>query len=336
MSYFRKATSFFQFPSDICIDLGTANTVVSIKNQGIIINEPSVVAFKINSDGQNDIIAVGEQAKLMIGRTPANMKAVYPMKDGVIADYDVAEAMIKFFIKKATSYSFFSSKVYICTPYGATGVDRRAIYDSAMSAGARSVELIDEPLAAAIGAGLSVHLPQGFMIVDIGGGTAEIGVISLGSIACAKSYSVGGYKMDEAIKEYVSKVFNIKIGDSTAENIKKEIGSVWGDLSASTIIRGFDLQKGAPKEITITAQDIKNSLEPLLKEIGDAIKSIFEEREVSYDLCGDIARDGITLSGGGALLRGIGEFLSDYTQLKFTVAKDPLLCVTRGLEKIWS
>lgn len=330
----KHLASFFRLPADICIDLGTANTLIYVKGQGIVVNEPSVVAIHTTGDERNKILAVGNDAKLMVGRTPANIQAIYPMKDGVIADYRIAEEMIKSFIKKANKSIFLTSRVLICTPYSATEVDKKAIRDSAIAAGARKVILVDEPLAAAIGAELPVELPQGTMVVDIGGGTTEIGVISLGSIAYATSHNVGGYKMDEAIKEYVSRSFNIKIGDSTAEKIKKDIACVYGESKKEMVIRGFDLHVGAPKEVIITAAHVKESLEGLLNSIGDAIKKMFENRSVGYDLCGDIARDGIVLTGGGALLQGIDKFLSAYTGLNVRVAPDPLLCVTKGLAKI--
>lgn len=326
--------SFFRLPSDICIDLGTANTLIYVKGKGIVLNEPSVVAIHTSGEEKNRILAVGNDAKLMVGRTPANIQAIYPMKDGVIADYRISEEMIKAFIKKANKSVFLTARVLICTPYGATEVDKKAIRDSAIAAGARKVILVDEPLAAAIGAGLPVGLPQGTMIVDIGGGTTEIGVLSLGSIAYAASHNIGGYKMDEAIKEYISRVFNIKIGDSTAEKIKKEVGCVYGDGKKEMIIRGFDLHLAAPKEVIVNSQHIKESLEPLLKSIGDSIKRMFENRSVGYDLCGDIARDGIVLTGGGALLQGLDKFLSAYTGLNVHVANEPLLCVIKGLAKI--
>ena len=330
----KNILRFFRLPADICIDLGTANTLVFVKGKGIVVNEPSVVAIKTESDGKTKVLAVGNAAKMMVGRTPANIHAIYPMKDGVIADYEVAETMIKEFIKKANKSVFLTSRVLICTPYGATPVDRKAIHDSAIAAGARKVILVDEPLAAAIGANLSVAMPQGLMIVDIGVGTTEIAALSLGSIACAKSHNVGGYKMDEAIKEYISRNFNVKIGDSTAESIKKEIGCAYGDLKKEMTIKGFDMHSNSPKEIRITSKDIKSCLEPLLATIGDAIKRIFDNREIGYDLCGDIARDGIVLSGGGSLLSGFDKFLTEHTGLQVTLAPEPLLCVVKGLEKI--
>jgi rod shape-determining protein MreB len=328
---------FLNLPSDICIDLGTANTLVFVRGKGIVVNEPSVVATKYMSGGNYEILAVGNDAKLMVGRTPCNIKAIYPMRDGVIADYKMAEEMIKNFIRKANKNVLFSSRVIICVPYGATAVDRKAIHDSAISAGARKVVLIDEPLAAAIGANLPVELAKGSMIVDIGGGTTEIGIISLGSIAAAKSHNIGGYKMDEAIKEYVSKHFSIKIGDSTAEELKKNIGVAFIDENTEIKeckIRGFDIHEGGPKSVTITSRHIMESLEPLLSSIADAINSMFDMREVTYDLCGDIARDGLVLSGGGALLKGLDEFLARYTKLDVRVADDPLLCVVAGLGKV--
>lgn len=330
----KRTFSFFRLPADICIDLGTANTLIFVKGKGLVINEPSVVAVKIEADGKNKILAVGNEAKLMVGRTPMNIISMYPMKDGVIADYEMAEAMIKAFIQKANRSVFLTSRILICTPYGATAVDKKAIHDSAIAAGARKVILVDEPLAAAIGANLAVYEPQGAMIVDIGGGTTEIAALSLGSIACAKSHNVGGYKMDEAIKEHISKKFNVRIGDSTAEKIKKEIGCAYGNLNKEISIKGFDIHTSSPKEIIIKSNDIKTCLEPLLASIGQAIKKIFENREIGYDLCGDIARDGIILSGGGALLNGLDKFLQDYTGLQVRIADDPLLCVVRGLEKM--
>lgn len=330
----KKIASFFRLPADICIDLGTANTLVYVKGQGIVLNEPSVVALQVQGGMKNKILAVGNEAKMMVGRTPASIQAIYPMKDGVIADYSIAEEMIKAFIKKANKSIFLTSRVLICTPYGATEVDKRAIRDSAIAAGARKVILVDEPLAASIGANLPVNKPQGTMIVDIGGGTTEIAVISLGGIAAAASHKVGGYKMDEAIKDYISNHFNIKIGDSTAEKLKKELGFVYGDEKKEMSIKGFDAFTSTPKEVIITSEHIKQSLDPLLKSIGDAIKKIFDNREVGYDLCGDIARDGIVLSGGGALLSGLDKFLEAHTGLEVKVAEEPLLCVIKGLEII--
>lgn len=324
------------FSPDICIDLGTANTLVFVKGKGLLVNEPSVVAIRVNNR-KKEVLAVGNEAKLMVGRTPSNVKAIYPMRDGVIADYEIAEEMIKSFILKANRGALISPRVVICVPYGATPVDRKAIHDSAIAAGARSAVLIDEPLAAAIGAGLPVDLPKGSMIVDIGGGTTEIGVICLGDIAAAKSHPVGGYKMDEAIKDYVSKNFNIKIGDTSAEEIKKEIGVACLNDSIDRkekFIKGFDMYKGMPKEVVLTSSDIKESLEPLLAGIVEAINTTFEMREMSYDLCGDIARDGIVLSGGGALLNGIDSYLAEHTKLDVKIAPDPLLCVVNGLGKI--
>jgi rod shape-determining protein MreB len=330
----QNIVSFFRLPADICIDLGTANTLIYVKGQGIVLNEPSVVAVQVYGSEKNRILAVGNEAKMMVGRTPASITAIYPMKDGVIADYSSAEEMIKAFIKKANRRALLTSRVLICTPYGATEVDKRAIRDSAIAAGARKVILVDEPLAAGIGANLPVNQAKGTMIVDIGGGTTEIAVISLGGIAAAASHKVAGYKMDEAIKDYISNCFNIKIGDSTAEQLKKELGFVYGDSKKQLAIRGFDAYTCTPKEVIITSEHIRESLNPLLKSIGDAIKKIFDNREVGYDLCGDIARDGIVLSGGGALLSGLDKFLSDYTGLEVKVAENPLLCVIKGLEII--
>lgn len=337
MNIIKKLSRLFNFSCDIGIDLGTANTLVFVGKKGILVNEPSVVAIKTGGGKKNEILAVGNEAKLMVGRTPANINAMHPMRDGVIADYEIAQEMIKTFIQKVNKNLFVSPRVIICVPYGATTVDRKAIHDSAVSAGARKVILIDEPLAAAIGAELPVELPKGSMIVDIGGGTTEIGIISLGNIAAAKSYTVGGYKMDEAIKEYINKHFCMKIGDSTAEEIKKEIGIAFlekGQAVKEKVIRGFDAHKGVPKEIVLKSTDIMESLLPILRGIGDAISNMFELKEVTYDLCADIARDGVVLSGGGALLPGIDKFLSDYTKLEIKIAPNPLLCVINGLGKI--
>ncbi len=330
---FLSLRDYLRLPADICIDLGTANTVVSIKGKGIVLNEPSVVAIKNDFEEKNKILAVGEEAKQMVGRTPASIKAIYPMKDGVIADYEITEAMIKYFIKKANKSLFLTSRVFICVPYGATPVDKKAIHDAAVAAGARKVILVEEPLAAAIGANLQVSLANGVMVVDIGGGTTEIGVLSLGSIASAKSFTVAGYKMDEAIKNHVSKVFNIKIGDATAEKIKKEIGCAI-DRKKEIAIKGFDTFTGSPKEVIIKSLDIMEALNPLLTAISDAIRGMFDTKEVDYDLCGDIATNGVVLTGGGALIYGIDKFLEEKTGLVFKIAKDPLLCVINGLEKI--
>lgn len=319
------------FSSDIAIDLGTANTVVYVKGKGIFLNEPSVVAIA-NVRGKNQVLAVGEEAKSMVGRTPGNIQAIRPLKDGVIADFEVAEEMIKHFIKKIHKRSsFVSPQMVICVPSGATAVERRAIQEAAESAGARRVFLIEEPMAAAIGAGLPVTEPCGSMVVDIGGGTTEVAVLSLGGIVYARSVRVGGDMMDEAIINYIRRNFNLLVGESSAERIKKEIGAACvpeKGTGRTMEIKGRDLMNGVPKEITMTEKDVALSLSEPVAQIIEAVKVALEHTEP--ELSADIVDKGIVLTGGGALLEKLPEVLRKATGLPVTVAEEPLFCVAKG------
>jgi len=319
------------FSSDMAIDLGTANTLVYVKSRGVILNEPSVVAIS-NIKGRNHVLAVGEEAKLMVGRTPGNISAIRPLREGVIADFEVAEEMIKHFIRKVHNRrSFVSPRIIVCVPYGATAVEKRAIQDSAESAGGREVFLIEEPMAAAIGAGLPVTEPTGSMVVDIGGGTTEVAVVSLGGIVYAQSVRIGGDKLDEAIISYIRKYHKLLIGEYTAEKIKKEIGSAIipdKDKERTMKIKGRDIVTGIPKEIEITETQVAESLAEPIQQIAEGVKSALES--TAPELSADIVDRGIVLTGGGALLARLDMFLRKITRLPVTVAEDPLLCVVRG------
>jgi rod shape-determining protein MreB len=320
--------------SDMGIDLGTANTLVYVRGKGIVLNEPSVVALT-ESGGKKHILAVGEDAKLMVGRTPGNIAAIRPLRDGVIADFDVAEEMIKYFIRKVHNRkSFVSPQIVICIPRGATAVERRAIQESAECAGARRVFLIEEPMAAAIGAGLPVTEPTGSMIVDIGGGTTEVAILSLGGIVYGNSVRVGGDKMDEAIINYIRKFHNLLIGDSTAERIKKEIGAaIIPDKNSgkSICIKGRDLLNGIPKEIKITESQVVESLTEPVLAVVEAVKFALEN--TPPELSADIVDRGIVMTGGGSMLSGLDELIKIKTGLPVTVAEDPLSCVAMGTGK---
>lgn len=317
--------------ADMAIDLGTANTLVYVRGQGIVLNEPSVVAISF-VDGRRTVRAVGEEAKQMLGRTPGNMVAIRPLRDGVIADFDVAEEMIKHFIRKVHNRrSFASPQMVICVPSGSTAVERRAIQDSAEAAGARRVELIEEPMAAAIGAGLPVNEPTGSMIVDIGGGTTEVAVISLGGVVYARSVRVGGDKMDEAIISYIRRMHNLLVGESTAERIKKEIGSACPPEEGEgrlMEIKGRDLMNGVPKEIVVSERQIAESLAEPVGAIIDAVKAALEH--TAPELAADIVDKGIVMTGGGALLSNLDYVLRYATGLAVTIADDPLSCVALG------
>lgn len=317
--------------ADMAIDLGTANTLVYVKERGIVLNEPSVVAISMAA-GKKQILAVGNEAKQMLGRTPGNIVAIRPLRDGVIADFEVTEAMIKHFIRKVHNRrSFVSPKMVICVPSGSTAVERRAIQESAESAGASQVELIEEPMAAAIGAGLPVTEPTGSMVVDIGGGTTEVAVISLGGIVYARSVRVGGDKMDEAIIAYIRRVHNLLIGESTAERIKKEVGSACppGDGEGRQMeIKGRDLMNGVPKEIVITERQVAESLSEPVGQIVEAVKVALEH--TAPELAADIVEKGIVLTGGGALLSNLDFVLRHATGLAVAIADDPLSCVALG------
>jgi rod shape-determining protein MreB len=321
------------FSSDLAIDLGTANTVVSIKGKGIAINEPSVVAVKTTRNGKKKILAVGKEAKEMVGKTPENITAIRPMKDGVIADFDVTQEMIKYFIKKVHNRStFISPRIIICVPYGLTQVERKAVKESALSAGSREVFLIEEPMAAAIGAGLNTQEAQGNLVIDIGGGTTEIGVISLGGLVVSKSIRVAGDKFDKTIVDYINKIYSLQIGERTAEEIKMEIGSAYKlDEELKMFIKGKDRITGLLNTIEISSEDIREAIKEPVKEIGEALKQILEETPA--DLAGDIVENGIILTGGGALLRGLDKYLRELVKLPVYVAEDPLLAVARGTSK---
>jgi rod shape-determining protein MreB len=317
--------------ADMGIDLGTANTLVYVKGRGIVLNEPSVVAIA-QSKGKRHVLAVGDEAKLMLGRTPGNIQAIRPLRDGVIADFEVAEEMIKHFIRKVHNRrSFANPQIIICVPSGSTAVERRAIQESAESAGARRVFLIEEPMAAAIGAGLPVTEPTGSMVVDIGGGTTEVAVLSLGGIVYSRSVRVGGDKLDEAIINYIRRYHNLLIGESTAERIKKEIGSACppedGEGRTSEI-KGRDLMNGVPKEIVITERQVAESLAEPVSAILEAVKVALEN--TAPELAADIVDKGIVLTGGGALLRNLDLVLRHATGLPVSVAEDPLSCVALG------
>jgi len=320
------------FSNDLAIDLGTANTLVSVKGKGIIINEPSVVAIK-EGKHKNKVLAVGKEAKDMIGKTPKDIVAIRPMKNGVIADFSVTEEMIRYFIQKVHNRkTLIRPRIVICVPYGLTQVERKAVKESAMSAGAREVFLIEEPMAAAIGAGLPVREPQGSMVIDIGGGTTEIGVISLGGLVVSKSIRVAGDKFDRSIVDYINKKYNLVIGERTAEEIKIEIGSaIRLDKELKMLVKGKNRISGLLETITVTSEDVREALKEPVKEIGEALKDVLEETPA--DLAGDIVENGIVLTGGGALLRGLDKYLSDLVSLPVYIAEEPLLAVAKGTGK---
>ncbi len=318
------------FTRDMGIDLGTANTLVCIKGKDIIMREPSVVAYDVRND---EVRAVGREAKEMIGRTPGSIVAVRPLQDGVIADFDVTAAMLKRFIRQAMKGSFFSRvRVIICIPAGVTEVESRAVYDAAKQAGATEVDLIEEPMAAALGAGLPVNDAAGSMVVDIGGGTSEVAVISLGDIVTAQSVRVAGDDLDEAIINYVRKKYNLLIGERTAEQLKIDIGSaVPYEDEGSVEIKGRNLVDGLPKNVVITAEEVREAMSDTLNSIIDAIRSTLEK--TPPELAADIIDTGITLTGGGALLRGLAELISAETDMPVTIADNPLDCVVLGTAK---
>jgi rod shape-determining protein MreB len=321
--------------ADMAIDLGTANTLVYVRGRGIVLNEPSVVAITTRR-GKKTVQAVGDEAKLMLGRTPGNIEAIRPLRDGVIADFEVAEEMIKHFFRKVHNRRTFTApQVVVCVPSGSTAVERRAIQESAESAGARKVYLIEEPMAAAIGAGLPVTEPTGSMVVDIGGGTTEVAVLSLGGIVYSRSVRVGGDKMDEAIIAYIRRTHNLLVGEATAERIKHEIGSACppedGNGKQMTI-KGRDLMNGVPKEITITERQIAESLSEPVGAIVEAVKVALEH--TAPELAADIVDKGIMLTGGGALLGNLDHILRKATGLPISIADEPLSCVALGTGRV--
>ena len=325
---FKKIRGMFS--SDLSIDLGTANTLIYVRERGIVLDEPSVVAIR-NHGAQKSVAAVGAEAKRMLGRTPGNITAIRPLKDGVIADFVVTEKMLQHFIHKVHENSFItpSPRVLVCVPSRSTKVEQKAIRESALGAGAREVYLIEEPMAAAIGAGLPVEEASGSMVVDIGGGTTEIAIISLNGIVYADSVKVGGDRFDEAIVTYVRRNYGSLIGDATAEKIKQEIGCAYEGLELREIdVRGRNLAEGVPRGFTLNSEEILEALQESLAAIVQAVKGALEQSPP--ELASDIAERGIVLTGGGSLLRGLDRLLSEETGLPVIVAEDPLTCVARG------
>ena len=324
---------FGLFSNDLAIDLGTANTLVYVKGRGVISFEPSVVAIQRDSRGVKKILAVGKEAKDMLGRTPGSIEAIRPMKDGVIADFEVTEAMLRYFIRKAHNRkTLIRPRIIICVPFGITEVEKRAVRESAESAGAREVYLIDEPMAAAIGSGLPVLEPSGNMIVDIGGGTTEVAVISLSGIVFSKSVRIAGDKMDEAIIHYLKRKYNMLIGERTAEQIKISIGTAYPESEIRTMeIKGRDLVAGGPKTLEGNSEEVREAISEPINAIVDAVKITLER--TPPELASDIVDRGIFLSGGGALLRNIDVLIREETGLPVMIADDPLTCVVLGSGK---
>ena len=317
------------FSSDLAIDLGTANTLVYVKGKGIVLSEPSVVA--VREDGRSQkILAVGKEAKMMLGRTPGNIKAIRPMKDGVIADFEVTEAMLRFFIRKVHNRrALVRPRIIICVPSGITQVEKRAVKESAESAGAREVYLIEEPMAAAIGAGLPIMEPTSNMIVDIGGGTTEVAVISLAGIVYSKSVRVGGDKMDEAILQHIKRKYNLLIGERTAEYIKTSIGTAYPTEEVMTIeVKGRDLVSGIPKILQIDSEEVRRAISEQVETIVETARIALEQ--TPPELAADIVDKGIVLTGGGALLRNLDDLLREETGLPITITDDPLSTVVLG------
>jgi rod shape-determining protein MreB and related proteins len=327
---FKFLTSYFS--TDLAIDLGTANTLIYVRDRGIVLDEPSVVSIRTDMPGgKRTVQAVGTEAKQMLGRTPGNLQAIRPMKDGVIADFTVTEQMLKYFIKKVHDTRMFrpSPRIIICVPCGSTQVERRAIRESAIGAGARQVYLIEEPMAAAIGAGLPVAEATGSMVVDIGGGTTEVGVISLGGVVYANSVRVGGDRMDEAIINYIRRNYGMLIGEATAELIKKKMGSAFPGAEVLEMeVKGRSLAEGVPRSFNVSSNEILEALTEPLNAIVSAVKQALEQ--TPPELGADIAEKGMVLTGGGALLRDLDRLLMEETGLPVIVAEDPLTCVVRG------
>ena len=318
------------FSNDLAIDLGTANTLVYMKGKGIIISEPSVVAVRKNGRGGSKVLSVGREAKMMLGRTPGNIVAIRPMKDGVIADFEITEAMLRHFIRKAHNRrTLVRPRIIICVPSGITQVEKRAVKESAESAGAREVFLIEEPMAAAIGAGLPITEPISNMVVDIGGGTTEVAVISLAGIVYSKSVRVGGDKMDEAILQYIKRKYNLLIGITTAELIKTGIGSAYPSDQAETIdVKGRDLVTGIPKILTIDSDEVRQAISEQIETIVETVRIALEQ--TPPELAADIVDTGIVLAGGGALLKNLDVLLREETKLPITITEDPLSTVVLG------
>ena len=317
--------------TDMAIDLGTANTLVVVKGKGVVLNEPSVVAV-VDEKGKKSVIAVGDEAKTMLGRTPGNIQAIRPLKNGVIADFVVTEEMIKHFIKKVhNKKSFANPRILICVPTGSTPVERKAIQDSALAAGARRVQLIEEPISAAIGANLPIQEATGSMVVDIGGGTTEIAVMSLGGVVYSNSLRVAGDSMDQALIQFMRKKFNLLIGDASAEKLKKEIGTAMATSNNTYQVKGRDIRSGTPKEISLKEEDTADALSPILSQIMAGIKDALEN--TPPELSADLVDMGLTLTGGGALLKNMDKFIAKETGLPVQIADDPLACVAIGTGK---
>lgn len=322
-----------KFSNDLAIDLGTANTLVYLKGKGIVTNEPSVVAVQIDNRGGKKILAVGKEAKDMLGRTPGSITAIRPMKDGVIADFEITEAMLRYFIERAHNRrTMVKPRIIICVPYGITEVEKRAVRESAELAGARQIFLIEEPMAAAMGAGLPITEPSGNMIVDIGGGTTEVAVISLAGIVYSKSVRVGGDKMDEAIVNYLKRKYNLLIGERTAEQIKINIGTAYPDDEVKTMcVKGRDLVAGIPKTIQINSEEIREAISEPVNTIVEAVRIALEK--TPPELAADIVDKGIVLAGGGALISNLDILLREETGLPIMIAENPLCSVVLGSGK---
>ncbi len=324
---------FSNFSRDMGIDLGTANTLVYVRGKGVVLREPSVVAIRKDD---NSILAVGEEARLMIGRTPGNITAIRPMRDGVIADFDVTQAMLRHFISKAyRRRAFFRPQVVVCVPSGVTEVEKRAVLDATHQAGAREAFLIEEPMAAAIGSGLPIEDPTGSMIVDIGGGTSEVAVISLGGVVTSMSVRVGGDEMDEAIIQYVRKQYNLMIGERTAEEVKIKVGTAYErEENISMSIRGRDLVSGLPRNLEVNSVEIKGAIDEPVRSIVDAIRTTLEK--TPPELSSDIMEKGVVIAGGGARLHGFDKLLAEETGMPVFLAEEPLDCVVIGAGKVLS
>ena len=323
------------FTHDLAIDLGTANTLVYVKGKGIVINEPSVVAVhKHPRTGKDEVLAVGEEAKQMLGRTPGSIQAIRPMKDGVIADFEITEAMLRYFILKAHNRkTLVKPRIVICVPFGITEVEKRAVRESAQSAGAREVHLVEEPMAAAIGSGLPISEPSGNMVVDIGGGTTEVAVISLAGIVFSQSVRIAGDKMDEAIVQYIKRKYNLLIGERTAELIKLQIGVAHPSAEPVTMeVKGRDLVAGIPKTLEISSEEIMEALSETINAIVDTVRQALER--TPPELASDIVDKGIVLAGGGSLLSHMDVLLREETGLPVMLAEDPLCCVCLGAGKV--
>ena len=328
-NFFSKLSEIWS--TDMAIDLGTANTLVVLKGKGVVLNQPSVVAV-VDEKGKKSVIAVGDEAKTMLGRTPGNIQAIRPLKNGVIAEFIVTEEMIKHFIKKVHNRkSFANPRILICVPTGSTPVERKAIQDSALAAGARRVQLIEEPIAAAIGANLPIQEATGSMVVDIGGGTTEIAVMSLGGVVYSNSMRIAGDSMDQALIHYMRKKFNLLIGDASAEKLKKEIGTALATSNNTYQVKGRDIRSGTPKEISLREEDTAEALNQTLSQIMAGIKDALEN--TPPELSADLVDMGLTLTGGGALLKNMDKFIAKETGLPVQIADDPLACVAIGTGK---